>query len=169
VRKRLENCRSDAETTFPLSPLLPSFFAFPSTLSFSSGHFFVSSTPHPLLTTMSSSILPPQHPDPSLAAPSPPAPLSEAQRSSLSNLIAYFSSPDFKIPLPTTPPPEGCRTVEYTESLTEFEEYWLSEEGILRFLRATKGDEDAAKKRLEDTLLWRRNFGLDSFTAEYIS
>jgi hypothetical protein len=118
---------------------------------------------------MSNAILPPQHPDSVVPAASAPATLIAAQQQSLTNLIAAFASPELKVPIPTTPVPEGCIKTAWTESLTELEQFWLTEEKILMFLRATKGDEQAAKKRIEATFAWRREFGIDSFTPEYIS
>lgn len=118
---------------------------------------------------MSSLIIPPQHPDPSCPPASAPAPLSAAHQTSLANLIAHFGSPSFTVPVPTTPVPEGCNPIAYTEALTEQEEMYLSEECILRFLRATKGDEAATKKRIDATLEWRRSFGVDTITSEYIA
>lgn len=46
-------------------------------------------------------------------------------------------------------------------ALSETEKMWLSKECILRYLRATKWNVKSAKKRLEDTLMWRRTFGVD--------
>ncbi|CED84903.1 Phosphatidylinositol transfer protein PDR16 and related proteins [Phaffia rhodozyma] len=119
--------------------------------------------------------LPPQHPDSSL--PSAPAEspfsvelLTPAQKTSLANLKAHFASPAFKVPLPTKQfSSSECIDLGYTEGLHELEEMWLSEECLLRFLRATKWNEKDATDRLSQTLLWRREFGVDQFTQEYIS
>ncbi|GEQ72350.1 hypothetical protein JCM33374_g6037 [Metschnikowia sp. JCM 33374] len=48
--------------------------------------------------------------------------------------------------------------------LTVDEKAWLSKECILRYLRASKWDPEAAKKRIEATLAWRREFGLSKMT-----
>lgn len=53
--------------------------------------------------------------------------------------------------------------------LTEHERAWLTKECLLRYLRATKWSVDEAARRLLATLAWRREYGLDGFTAEYIS
>lgn len=122
---------------------------------------------------MSTIIVPPAHPLPSLAAPtSPPfdaAALTPAQQASLASLVAHFSSADLKLALPSTPTPELCTPVAYTEVLTEAEQFWLSEECLLRFLRATKWDEGQARDRLAKTLAWRREFGIEGLTKEYLS
>lgn len=44
--------------------------------------------------------------------------------------------------------------------LTEEEKAWLTKECFLRYLRATKWKLDAAIKRMEDSIIWRRTFGL---------
>lgn len=49
--------------------------------------------------------------------------------------------------------------------LSETEKAWLSKECILRYLRAAKWDIKHAKKRLEETLVWRRTFGVDPETS----
>ncbi|KAF4506707.1 hypothetical protein G6O67_006762 [Ophiocordyceps sinensis] len=53
--------------------------------------------------------------------------------------------------------------------LTDRERSWLTRECLLRYLRATKWSVDESAKRLLSTLAWRREYGLDDFTAEYIS
>lgn len=53
--------------------------------------------------------------------------------------------------------------------ITDFERQWLTRECLLRYLRATKWNVDEAAKRLLGTLAWRREYGLDEFTPEYIS
>ncbi len=42
----------------------------------------------------------------------------------------------------------------------------LSRESMIRYLRATKWDVAAAKKRLTDTIAWRREYGVDSLKAQ---
>ncbi|KAH7318180.1 CRAL-TRIO domain-containing protein [Stachybotrys elegans] len=58
---------------------------------------------------------------------------------------------------------------EKSGPLQDREKAWLSRECLLRYLRATKWSVDDALKRLEATLGWRREYGLDDFTPEYIS
>ncbi|CEJ80451.1 Putative PDR16 protein [[Torrubiella] hemipterigena] len=53
--------------------------------------------------------------------------------------------------------------------LQDREKAWLTKECLLRYLRATKWNVDDAAKRLQSTLSWRREYGLDDFTPEYIS
>lgn len=56
--------------------------------------------------------------------------------------------------------------------ITETEKMFLTKECILRYLRATKWKTDDTKKRLEGTLGWRREFGVDpesSLSADIVS
>lgn len=53
--------------------------------------------------------------------------------------------------------------------ITEHERMWLTRECLLRYLRATKWVTAKALERLQATLSWRREYGADTFTAEYIS
>lgn len=120
-------------------------------------------------------ILPPAHP---VAALSPPATapfdrslLTASQQAALASLIAHFSDPSLTVAVPpsSSSVPEHCKPIAYSEHLTEGEQFWLSEECFLRFLRATKWDEAQARDRLAKTLAWRREFGVESFTREYLS
>ncbi|KAF2104697.1 CRAL/TRIO domain protein [Rhizodiscina lignyota] len=57
-----------------------------------------------------------------------------------------------------------------TAPLTDDERMFLTRECLLRYLRAVKWSSPAAAaKRLLDTLIWRREYGLYEFTADYIS
>ena len=53
-----------------------------------------------------------------------------------------------------------------TAPLSELEQYFLSKECILRYLRATKWKVEDAKKRLEDTIIWRREFGTETLNPD---
>ncbi|OAQ64990.1 CRAL/TRIO domain-containing protein [Pochonia chlamydosporia 170] len=53
--------------------------------------------------------------------------------------------------------------------ITEHERAWLTRECILRYLRATNWTVKESEQRLLDTLAWRREYGIDDFTPEYIS
>lgn len=53
--------------------------------------------------------------------------------------------------------------------LGDEEKMWLTRECLLRYLRASKWNVADAKKRLEGTLVWRREYGLYEHTADYIS
>lgn len=53
--------------------------------------------------------------------------------------------------------------------ITENEIMWLTRECLLRYLRATKWSTEEALKRLLGTLTWRRDYGVETFTGDYIS
>lgn len=53
--------------------------------------------------------------------------------------------------------------------LTDREKLWLTRECLLRYLRATNWAVDESASRLLSTLTWRREYGLYSFTSEYVS
>ncbi|PSR76401.1 CRAL-TRIO domain-containing protein [Coniella lustricola] len=68
-------------------------------------------------------------------------------------------------------PDAGSVTVPKTApaDLTDDEKRWLTRECLLRYLRAAKWNQATAEKRLIDTLLWRRAFGVhDRLTADHI-
>jgi len=71
-------------------------------------------------------------------------------------LLETFSDSSYKIP--------GIDNGE----LMEEERFWLSNECLLRYLRALKWDLKGAIQRLEDTLKWRRDFGMYSITPETV-
>ena len=64
---------------------------------------------------------------------------------------------------------ESSAKVAKQAPMTEDERMWLSRDCILRYLRATKWKVPDALKRLQGTLSWRREYGADTFTSEYIS
>lgn len=47
-----------------------------------------------------------------------------------------------------------------THPILDEEKAWLTKECILRYLRATKWKTDGAIKRMEETMVWRRSFGV---------
>jgi len=65
--------------------------------------------------------------------------------------------------------PESSLREAKNVELTEDERMWLTRECLLRYLRATKWKVPDALKRLQSTLSWRREYGADTFTADYIS
>ncbi|KAI4218011.1 MAG: hypothetical protein LQ349_008911 [Xanthoria aureola] len=53
--------------------------------------------------------------------------------------------------------------------LTDSDRMWLTRECLLRYLRATKWDVHQAGIRLQSTLTWRQEYGLEKHTPEYVS
>lgn len=56
-----------------------------------------------------------------------------------------------------------------TADITDDERMFLTKECLLRYLRATKWDTTNAANRLQATLTWRREYGLEKLTDDYIS
>ncbi|KAI0798639.1 hypothetical protein BC629DRAFT_1592193 [Irpex lacteus] len=113
------------------------------------------STPPPVLTT--DELLQVKNALPTLTA---------TQDEMASAVIAYFKQEGYVLFESET----GTGTGD-SGKLRDVEKYWLSDECILRYLCATKWTSaQATIKRLESTLLWRREFGIigEKGTAEYV-
>jgi hypothetical protein len=65
-------------------------------------------------------------------------------------------------------PTSSSKKSKETAPLSDVEQYFLSRECILRYLRATKWVVADAKKRLEGTIIWRREYGTDTLLAETV-
>ncbi|CBQ68595.1 related to PDR16-involved in lipid biosynthesis and multidrug resistance [Sporisorium reilianum SRZ2] len=89
----------------------------------------------------------------------PPAPLSESQQEKYEQMLQHFQS--------THEYPTSLKHNSPKKPLDEWETMRnLSKESMIRYLRATKWDVASAKKRLTDTIAWRREYGVDSLKAE---
>ncbi|KAH9944856.1 CRAL-TRIO domain-containing protein [Amylocystis lapponica] len=90
--------------------------------------------------------------------PPPELTLTPDHQKLFDEVLAHFANEAFLIP--------GTED----GALREEEKFWLSYECILRYLRATKWTgASAAIKRIEETLVWRREYGLyDLITAEHV-
>lgn len=93
--------------------------------------------------------------------PLPAAPLSPEQQACYAQVLSTVSSW-------TTIPSSTLRDAT-NEPVNDTERMWLTRECLLRYLRATKWKVPDALKRLQGTLSWRREYGADTFTADYIS
>lgn len=56
-----------------------------------------------------------------------------------------------------------------TAPISDDERMWLTRECLLRYLRASKWNVSEAITRLQRTLTWRREYGMENLTADYIS
>ncbi|KAH3963100.1 hypothetical protein HBI25_180540 [Parastagonospora nodorum] len=92
--------------------------------------------------------------------PAAPPALTADQQTKYDELLTEVKSWES---LPTT------KTGTETAPVSEDERFWLTRECLLRYLRATKWDLKSAIQRLRATLIWRREFGTETFTADYIS
>lgn len=53
--------------------------------------------------------------------------------------------------------------------LNDVERCYWSRQAFLRCFRATKWDYDAARKRAEETLVWRREYGVEDMKEEDVA
>lgn len=65
--------------------------------------------------------------------------------------------------------PDSTAKGAKSSPLSDDEKMFFTRECLLRYLRATKWKVSDALKRLQGTLTWRREYGADTFTADYIS
>ena len=91
--------------------------------------------------------------------PAPP-PLTADQKAKYSKLLTAAQS--------WTSVPSTAKSREGTP-LTPSEKLWLTRECLLRYLRASKWAVPTATTRLLATLTWRREYGVEKLTDDYIS
>ncbi|KAI9894304.1 MAG: hypothetical protein M1814_003060 [Vezdaea aestivalis] len=98
------------------------------------------------------------------ASSHPPGPrvLTADQETKYNSLLATASS---WTTLPSSPNPKASAP----RPITSDERMWLTRECLLRYLRATKWSVPDAERRLLSTLTWRRSYGVEEHSAEYIS
>lgn len=93
--------------------------------------------------------------------PQPQDNLDSEQRTIYQSILNHFLDPLLYLPV------DGlAKQVNDSNSyskLSDYERFWLSKECILRYLRATKWNKERTLKRIHETLLWRRQFGLDNY------
>ncbi|EMC97792.1 hypothetical protein BAUCODRAFT_66974 [Baudoinia panamericana UAMH 10762] len=95
------------------------------------------------------------------AHPKRPAALTPEQEVKYATVLASVSQWQ-SLPATTL---KGAPTVP----IQDHERMWLTRDCLLRYLRAEKWQTANALRRLQSTLSWRREFGADTFTADYIS
>ncbi|KAI5357892.1 Putative CRAL-TRIO lipid binding domain, CRAL/TRIO domain, CRAL/TRIO domain superfamily [Septoria linicola] len=93
--------------------------------------------------------------------PSPQAALTPEQETKYATVLAQVSQW-------TTVPASTAKNAAQAP-IEDRERMFLTRECILRYLRATKWVTADALKRLQGTLSWRREYGADTFTHDYIS
>lgn len=98
--------------------------------------------------------------------PSPtskPVPATEPtaeQKEKYATVLKHFQALE-KLPVDST---KGAKQAP----LADHEKMFITKECIERFLRATKWDVQHAIKRLENTLVWRREYGTETIGKDYI-
>ncbi|KAL6233378.1 hypothetical protein BDW75DRAFT_192484 [Aspergillus navahoensis] len=95
------------------------------------------------------------------AKPSPPAPLTADQQTKYETVLKSVSEW-------TTVPTTAAKNAP-TAPITDDERMFLTRECLLRYLRATKWNASEAVARLQRTLTWRREYGIEKLTPDYIS
>jgi len=96
-----------------------------------------------------------------ISKPASTAPLTAEQEPKYAAFLAYCAEINS---LPVSAEKDAA-----TRELDETERMWLTRECLLRYLRASKWDVAAAQKRIEATIVWRRDYGIANHTADYIS
>ncbi|TFK75199.1 CRAL/TRIO domain-containing protein [Pluteus cervinus] len=91
----------------------------------------------------------PLPPPPTTLQSDPRETLTETELGQYDEVLVHFTKDEYKLP-----------GQDPAMELEEAEKFWLSRECLLRYLRASKWKTDAAIQRLEQTLKWRREFGL---------
>lgn len=93
-----------------------------------------------------------------------PEPLTEEQQGKYNEVLKNVSE--------WTTVPTSSEKNAPTAPITDDERMWLTRDCLLRYLRATKWDKakgDDAVTRIQKTLVWRREYGMEKLTADYIS
>lgn len=88
------------------------------------------------------------------------AKLTAAESEKYKLVLAYFLNEGLKIAKTEDAQKQGDLTG--AGELTVAEKSWLTRECLLRYLRATKWETEEAIKRIELTLAWRREFGINA-------
>lgn len=70
-------------------------------------------------------------------------------------VLKHFQNPELQYPLSSAP-----KEQEKRENLTPIEKSWLTKECFLRYLRACNWNTAEAIKRLESSVVWRREYGI---------
>ncbi|AGO10853.1 AaceriAFR660Wp [[Ashbya] aceris (nom. inval.)] len=83
--------------------------------------------------------------------------LSTEQHDKYKHVLEYFQDEKLVLPLKSGKKQEQA---EQTAALSAYERFWLTRECLLRYLRATGWNVEAAIERLRKTLVWRREFGV---------
>ncbi|KDN52152.1 hypothetical protein K437DRAFT_254528 [Tilletiaria anomala UBC 951] len=99
--------------------------------------------------------------------PKLPARLTEEQQHKYQQILEHFQGvKEYPIVLPDK---RATGKAAETRAPSEWEKMrMLTRDSMLRYLRAAKWDVEVAKKRLTDTIAWRREYGVDSISPEEV-
>lgn len=87
--------------------------------------------------------------------------LTDEEKTKYLKVLKHFQNPDLLIADSEEHHKHKHNTDSKKSALTIEEKSWLTRECFLRYLRATKWHVDEAIDRIEMTLAWRREFGID--------
>ncbi|EEQ36809.1 hypothetical protein CLUG_00932 [Clavispora lusitaniae ATCC 42720] len=90
--------------------------------------------------------------------------LDPSQKEKYALVFAHFANEDFKAA--SSEHEAKSKDKSNYKPLTPSEKAWLTRECFLRYLRATKWETKDAIARIELTLAWRREFGINGFLDE---
>ena len=99
------------------------------------------------------------HPLDSVIIPPPPK-ITPAQQAKYDQLLAQVSQ--------WTEIPESTVNASKSLPVTDNERMFLTRECLFRYLRAAKWTVPDSATRLRNTLIWRREYGVEKHTAEYV-
>ncbi|KAF3908427.1 Patellin-3 [Orbilia brochopaga] len=99
------------------------------------------------------------HPDASAVTPTP-VELTPEQSTKYDDLLSLCKA--------ITDVPVAKSSSAERKPLTDSERMYMTKECLLRYLRATKWNVSDARKRIEATITWRREYGVEAHTAEHI-
>ena len=94
------------------------------------------------------------------AKPSPHPPLTTDQEKKYNELLQRV--------LTWTSLPTSSTRLSSESPLTDSERLFLTRECLLRYLRATTWNTGQAETRLKATLVWRREYGVEKLTSDYV-
>ncbi|KAK0533228.1 Phosphatidylinositol transfer protein (PITP) [Tilletia horrida] len=103
------------------------------------------------------------HPAPGCSPTEPPpqhSKLTAPQQQKYDAMLEHFSRPNQAYPVSTAAGAEKREMGEWETCRL------LTRESLLRYLRASKWDLATAKRRLTDTIVWRREYGVDSLDPD---
>jgi hypothetical protein len=101
-------------------------------------------------------------PAPSATSVLTPPELTSAEEEKYHLVLQYLKS------IESLPTSSAKNNNKETAPLSELEQYFLTRECILRYLRASKWKVEDTKKRIEGTLIWRREYGTDTLSAKTV-
>ncbi|EGF98946.1 uncharacterized protein MELLADRAFT_118401 [Melampsora larici-populina 98AG31] len=108
-----------------------------------------------------------KHPAQSATLPPKPSELNQAQSEIYQNVLNHLSTPNYQLPITLNQLRQ--KDTQSLLPLSDIERCYCSREFILRTCRATRWNQTACINRIEETLVWRREYGVDELDIDMIS